>query len=59
MEASEIIYKKMLELTEPIKCAVLSEMTCMKRKVVDLGMKRLKKIGKVHSPKRGYWKIVS
>jgi len=59
MEASDIVFNKMAELIAPVKCADLSGMLCMERKVVDLAMKHLKEDGKVISPKRGYWEIVS
>ncbi|MCQ2093611.1 MAG: hypothetical protein MJY81_01175 [Bacteroidaceae bacterium] len=58
MEASDIIYQKMKCLSEPVKCAQLSEYLNMERKAVDLAMKHLKEDGKVTSPKRGYWEII-
>lgn len=57
MEASDIVYQKMVCLSEPVKCAQLSEYLGMDRKVVDLAIKHLKEDGKVTSPKRGYWII--
>ena len=59
MEASDIVFNKMTELTVPVKCADLSEMLCMERKIVDLAMKHLKEDSRVSSPKRGYWEIIS
>lgn len=59
MEASDIVFNKMSTLSEPVKCATLSEILCMERKVVDLAIKHLKQAGKVTSPKRGYWEISS
>jgi len=57
MEASDIVFNKMTELIAPVKCADLSGMLCMERKVVDLAMKHLKEDCKVISPKRGYWDV--
>lgn len=58
MEASDIIYRKMKCLSEPIKCVTLAEILGMERKDVDSAMKQLKEDGKVISPKRGYWEIL-
>lgn len=57
MEASDIVYKRLLCIEAPIKAADLAELMRMERKVIDSALKRLKEEGKVECPKRGYYKI--
>ena len=57
MEAADIVYRKLEELSEPIKSATLAELLLMDRKTVDLALKHLKEDDRITSPKRGYWQI--
>lgn len=58
MEPSELVFRKLQQLSEPIKAAELAEMMNMERKVIDKALKCLKEEGRTQSPKRGYWQII-
>ena len=54
-------YQKVLEFfenaTEPVNAGKVAEATGIDRKEVDKVMAKLKKEGKIVSPKRCYWEI--
>ncbi|NLP37714.1 MAG: MarR family transcriptional regulator [Firmicutes bacterium] len=57
MENYDAVLKFFQEATEPVRASAVVEGTGLDKKEVDKVMNKLKKEGKIVSPKRCYWEI--
>ena len=55
MEPKDVILAAMKEFKEPISNGKIAELTGLEIKVVEKGMKKLKDLELIESPKRCYW----
>jgi len=51
----EIVFKVLKDAGRPLKSAEIAEMAGLEKKIVDKAIKKLKKEGRIASPKRCYY----
>ena len=57
MEVSELVFRTMEQLPQPLKAVTLAEQMNLDRHVIDKALHQLRDDERIISPKRGYWEI--